>query len=239
MVSFKKQLLVIIPARGGSKRIPKKNIFNICQKPMILWTLTNLLKFTSKDRIIVSTDDDEIKNVVLNFGLDIPFKRPKNLSGDHVLPNEAVKHALSWYEKKFNKIKYVLVVYPTAIFLEPKYLEKACKLMQKNNKYSVIFAANEFVHPIQRSFRLDQYNNVKMIFPENYNKRTQDFEKSYYDTGQFYLCKANIINQSIPLFNQSSCFIKIPKTKCVDIDDLEDIKIADALMQKLILNKKY
>lgn len=237
MEDIRKQLLIVVPARGGSKRIPKKNILNICQKPMIIWTLKNLLKFANKEQIIVSTDDDEIANTVKSLGISIPFRRPKSLSGDHVLPNEAVKHALKWYEDNVKKIKYILIVYPTAIFLEKKNLELACNMMEKNCNYSVIFSATEFAHPIQRSFRLDKSNCIKMIFPNHYKTRTQDLEKSYYDAGQFYLCKKEIVNKSIPLFNKNSYFIKLPKTKCIDIDNYEDIKLAEALMEKNVSNK--
>ena len=229
------ELLVIIPARGGSKRIPNKNIVKVCGKPMIIWPLIELVKIIDKKRIVVTSDDLKIINIVENFGLDVPFKRPKNISGDYVLPIEAIKHALMWYEKNIRKVKFVLIVYPTAIFIDSKDIKKASKLITENNNYSVVFAATEFIHPIERAFSLDKNNKLKMLFPKHYKTRTQDLKKSYHDAGQFYLCRKDILLNSEPLFNKKSKFIILPKIRSVDIDNPEDLKIAEALMKNIKL----
>ena len=230
MASLDEEIIVIIPARGGSKRIKKKNIFNICNKPMIVWSLLELVKLIDKNKIILSSDDQEIINVVKKFGIDVPFVRPKELSGDHIIPGEAIKHALDWYEKRVNKVKYVLIVYPTAIFLNINDLKKAYSVIKNNKRCSVVFAAKEFSHPIERAIRFDENENIEMIFPEYYKTRTQDFKKSYHDAGQFYLCKSEIIRESVPLFNKNSKFIILPKIRAIDIDNIEDIEIVKALM---------
>tara|TARA_B100000963_G_scaffold338872_1_gene336143 strand:+ start:2088 stop:2807 length:720 start_codon:yes stop_codon:yes gene_type:complete len=235
----KKKIIVVIPARGGSKRVLKKNIIKICHKPMITWTLTELIKFVEKEQIIVSSDDQEIIEIVKKFGIDVPFIRPKELSDDFTLPEEAVKHALAWYEKNICKIDYILIVYPTAIFIEKEDLLNACKLITKNINTSVVFSAVEFAYPIQRAIRLDKENNIEMFFPDHYKTRTQDLQKTYHDAGQFYLCKSEVIRQSLPLFNKKSKFIQIPKIRAIDIDYMEDIKLAEAIMhQKLSITAK-
>ena len=229
------ELLVIIPARGGSKRIPYKNIVQVCGKPMIVWTLIELLKIINKEKIIVTSDDLKIINIVKNFGVDVPFKRPKHISDDYTSSSEAIKHALKWYEKNIRKISYVLIVYPTAIFIDSEDIKNACKLINENKNYSVVFTATEFIHPIERAFRFDKNHKLKMLFPEHYETRTQDLKKSYHDAGQFYLCRKDILINSEPLFNKSSKFIILPKIRSIDIDNPEDIQIAEALMKNFKL----
>lgn len=230
----KDEILVVIPARGGSKRVPKKNILKIAGKPMILWTLQEVNKFIDKKNIIVSTDDKKIAEIVASFGIELPFIRPKQLADDFTTTSEVAKHALSWYEKKNKKIKYIIIVYPTSIFLECSDLLNAYRFMKKNKDCSVFFTVAEYSHPIQRAIRSKGENKAKMINPKYYNTRTQDLEKSYYDAGLFYFCKSEIVRDSKPLFNKDSSFMILPKIKAIDIDSMEDVQLAKILMQDKI-----
>ena len=231
-------ILAIIPARGGSKRIKKKNIVNICNKPIISWTLLELLKLIEKKKIVVSTDDKNIVKIVEGLGLEIPFIRPKSLADDFTTTSEVAKHALNWYEKNISSIDYVLIVYPTAIFVEVNDLVKAAKLMKKKPDCNVIFSATEYNHPIERALRVDDKNKVTMVFSEHYQTRTQDLQKSYHDAGQFYLCKSDVIRKSKPILNINAQFIIFPKTRAVDIDTLDDIELAEILFENKLKNNK-
>ncbi len=227
----KEQILVIIPARGGSKRIPKKNILKIDNKPIILWTLSEILKFIDKEKIIVSTDNSEIKKIVEDFGVSIPFTRPKELSDDFATIGEVAKHTLEWYEKKFFKVKYTLIIFPTAIFLDHADLDYAHNFMEKNQECSVFFGAAEYTHPIQRAIFMDDNKKIKMLNPQHYKSRTQDLKKYYYDAGQFYFCKSEIIRNQTPLFNENANFKILSKINALDIDYDDDIKLAEILMK--------
>ena len=225
------KIIAIIPARGGSKRVKNKNIRKIKNHPMILWTLSELQKFISKDKIIVSTDDKKIKKIVEDFGIKVPFKRPKEISDDFTITVDVAKHALDWYEKKYEKIKYVLIVYPTSIFLNFTDLVFAFDYLKKNKSCSVFFSACEFNHPLERAFYLKE-NKMKLMFPHEINTRTQDLKKHYYDAGQFYLCNSDIVRNSKSLLNENSNFITLPKNRVIDIDDEEDLELAKTLFKK-------
>ena len=159
----KNKILIVIPARGGSKRIPKKNIKKIGNKPMIEWPIKELLKTFRKDQILVSTDDLKIKNICEKFGLKVPFMRPKRLSGDKTGTIEVVNHALKWFEDNFFSVDYVLIVYPTAIFLKNTDIKLAINKINKHKNCQCVFSASTFSYPIQRSFYIDSKNNVKMF----------------------------------------------------------------------------
>lgn len=230
----KDEILVVIPARGGSKRVPKKNILKIVGKPMILWTLQAVTKFIDKKNIIVSTDDKKTAEIVASFGIEVPFMRPKGLADDFTTTSQVSKHALSWYEKKNKNIKYIIIVYPTSIFIECNDLLNAYEFMESNKDCTVFFTVAEYSHPIQRAIRSKGINQAQMINPKYYNARTQDLEKSYYDAGLFYFCKSEIVRNSKPLFNKDSNFVVLPKTRAIDIDNMEDVKFAKLLMQDKI-----
>lgn len=227
----KKKLLVVIPARGGSKRIPQKNIKKIGNQPIIAWPLKTLFKIFKKKQIIVSTDNIKIKRICENYGLTIPFLRPKNISGDKTGTMEVVNHALNWFEKNFFPIDYVLIVYPTAIFLKEKDLKLAIKKIEKEKNCSCIFSATSFIHPIQRAFYLNSKNNVKMFNPKFKNTRSQDVKKSFHDVGQFYLCKSSVIRKKKNLLNSNSKIIVLPRYRSIDIDTFEDLNYAKKILK--------
>ncbi len=233
-MSIRSKILVVVPARGGSKRIKNKNIRIIKNKPMIIWTLNELMKVIDKNKIIVSTDDKKIKKIVEEVGLKVPFIRPSEISDDFTPTQDVAKHALNWYENNNNKTRYTLIVYPTAILLQHTDLLHAYDFMKKKSSCSVFFTAGQFSHPIERAFRLDNKKQFKMINPNFYTKRTQDFKKSFYDAGQFYFCKSEIIRESKPLFNKNSNFIVLPKNRSIDIDDEGDLELAETLLKNQI-----
>ncbi|MDA8841777.1 pseudaminic acid cytidylyltransferase [Candidatus Pelagibacter bacterium] len=229
----KNKILVIVPARGGSKRIPKKNIKKIGSKPMIAWPIKELLTIFRNDQILVSTDDLKIKNICEKLGLKVPFLRPKKLSGDKTGTIDVVNHALKWFEDNFFLVDYVLIVYPTAILLKKKDINLAINKINKYKKCQCVFSASTFSYPIQRSFYMDSKNNVRMFQPKYYKSRSQDLTEAFHDAGQFYLCRSSTIRNKKNLLNSHSKIITIPRHRSIDIDTAEDFEYAKKLIKNV------
>jgi N-acylneuraminate cytidylyltransferase len=236
---FDNNTLVIIPARGGSKRIPKKNIKNICGLPMICWPLQGLSKLFSAKQIIVSTDDDEIKNVLEKYGLSVPFKRPKELSDDHTGTIEVATHALTWFEKHRHKVDFVLIVYPTAVIIDADEIKRAYEKLLSDSSCDSVFPAISFPYPIQRAIYENDEGFVSMVEPSNYTARSQDVKEALHDAGQFYFCRSNAIRESLYLFTTSrSKIIKLNRSRVVDIDTEGDFEVVERLLNSYGFNSK-
>lgn len=229
--------LVVVPARGGSKRIPKKNIKQICGQPMIFWPLRELSKSFTSRQILVSTDDQEIVDAVESKGINVPFKRPKALSDDFTGTMEVATHALEWYEKNISSVDYVLIVYPTAVLLDIDDVKAAYSSLVNDSNCAAVFSATHFPFPIQRAVFENNENYVSMFEPENYVKRSQDFKEALHDAGQFYLCRSETIRQSLNLTNSNFKVQKLHRNKVVDIDTVEDFEVAENRMKMHGLDK--
>lgn len=225
--------IAIIPARGGSKRIPKKNVKLFCGKPMIVWSIEAALKSKIFDRIIVTTDDDEIAKISQENGAEIPFVRPKNLSNDHVNLSEVVLHATKWLCKEHdNNISAICVIHATAPFISELNLKASYEIFQKN-ECEIVFSATSYPFPIQRAFKINKDKSVEMFQPKNLMIRSQDLEPAYHDAGQFYWMTCDAIINSIPTFsNQSRAFL-LPRYEVQDIDTKEDWNEAELIFKKL------
>ena len=218
-------VLAIIPARGGSKRIPKKNIKEFCGKPMIGWPLSVLKNGNIADEIIVSTDSEEIAQIAERFGAKVPFMRPCKLADDFTGTSAVVKHAVEWHLEHIGSIDYVLTVYPTAVFLSQKDLENAFNMLQSSD-CEIVFSGAEYPFPIQRAVYLDEQKRVSMFQPEHYSSRSQDLVKAYHDAGQFYFSKLSAVQNDISAFSNASRMLVLPRYRVVDIDTLEDFEVA-------------
>jgi len=233
----KDNLLVIIPARGGSKRIPKKNIKTILGQPMIYWPLKELSKEFKPENILISTDDKNIITLVEKIGLNVPFLRPKNLSDDFTGTIPVINHALEWYENNIKKVDFVVIVYPTALFLKMNDLKKAIKMLKSNKENELVMSATDFPSPIQRGIYLDKFGFAKMFYPYNYDIRSQDLKPAYYDAGQFYVWRSESIRQSKTLVNSKAQLLKINRNFVIDIDTTEDVEIAKNKLKLFKLDK--
>ena len=226
--------ICIIPARGGSKRIPRKNIKKFCGKPIISWSIEAALKCKCFSRVIVSTDDDEIAEISKIYGAEVPFKRSESLSDDYTGTLPVIKNAINWLERNNEKVDFICCLYPTAPFIEVNYLEEGFKkLIENNASYSM--SVTSFSYPIQRAFKLTQNERLKMYFPENINKRSQDLEKSFHDAGQFYWGKRVAWLKEERILDQNTVPIYIPRYKVQDIDNEEDWIQAERIFNKFIL----
>ena len=222
--------ICIIPARGGSKRIPKKNIYSFFDKPMIYWSIKAAQESKCFERIIVSTDDHEISNIAKNFGADVPFIRPKYLSDDLTPTQPVIKHAINWLEDSGLKYKYACCIYATAPLLKANDICKSLKIISNSRDDIMLFSAASFSYPIERALILNKEGFISMLYPENINKRSQDLKETFHDAGQFYWASSKRWVNESNIFKLSKPYI-LPRNRVQDIDNLEDLKHAEFLFK--------
>lgn len=218
--------LAIIPARGGSKRIPRKNIKSFLGKPIIAYSIETALNSNLFDEVMVSTDDDEIAEVAIQYGAKVPFLRSKKNSDDFATTFDVIKEVVEFYQKNGKKIKSACCIYPTAPFITSKILERANDLLYKN-KFDCVFPVLPFSFPIQRAVKKDTFDKISMFYPEHQFSRSQDLEKSFHDAGQFYFFKTEIILKKESLWTDNTGAIEINELKGQDIDTPMDWKLAE------------
>ncbi|MBD1166870.1 pseudaminic acid cytidylyltransferase [Pelagibacterales bacterium SAG-MED09] len=231
-----KKVLAILPARGGSKRIKKKNIKIFNGKPMIYWSLKILIKSKLFDKIIVSTEDQKIKKLSLKFGANVIIERPKKLSGDFVGTQEIINHSIKHLENQNFKFDYVCCVYPCSPFLQISDLKKAAKIAYTNDKF--VFPVLEYSHPIQRAMYQRKNKDLHFINKRNEKKRTQDLRKTFHDAGQFYFAKKKIWMSSKKMHSYAKGIV-IPNWRAIDIDNTNDWIRAQKISKYLTNSKKY
>ncbi|TCB32286.1 pseudaminic acid cytidylyltransferase [Acinetobacter sp. ANC 4910] len=227
--------LAVIPARGGSKRIPRKNIKDFFGKPMIAWSIDAALKSECFDEIWVSTDDAEIAEIALKYGAKVPFMRPADLSDDYATTADVMQHATQKFENLTGRRpEHVCCLYATAPFVQVNDLRKGLQLL-KNDSIDYAFSATTFPFPIQRAIKLNKEGTVEMFNPENFNIRSQDLEEAWHDAGQFYWGTAQAWLDKFPVFSSNSRIVELPRTHVQDIDTLEDWQLAELLFGALKL----
>jgi N-acylneuraminate cytidylyltransferase len=222
--------IAVIPARGGSKRIPRKNIKDFCGKPMIIWSIEAAKSSGLFDQIIVSTDDQEIAELAKDYGASVPFVRPLELSDDYTGTGDVVKHTVEWVIKNLGKPEYVCTIYATAPFIKPTDIVKGLKLLQENN-CQIAFTVTSFPFPIQRAIKITSNGLVQMFQPEYYMTRSQDLESSYHDAGQFYWSVTDAVLNNTPAFSEASIPIILPRHQVQDIDTEEDWQRAEFMFK--------
>ncbi|MEZ9312026.1 pseudaminic acid cytidylyltransferase [Vibrio sp. 10N.286.49.F3] len=220
--------IAIIPARGGSKRIPRKNIKDFHGKPMIAYSIEAALTSGCFDKVIVSTDDAEIAEVARAYGADTPFLRPVNISDDYATTMDVMEHAIQWCFKEGWELEAVCCLYATAPFVRASDLQKGHDLLN-NSDAEYVFSATSFPFPIQRAIKLDNSGSVSMFSPENELVRSQDLEEAYHDAGQFYWGKSAAFLNKLSVFSPRSKVVLLPRIRVQDIDTLEDWVSAEHL----------
>jgi N-acylneuraminate cytidylyltransferase len=228
--------IAIIPARGGSKRIPQKNIKLFYGKPIIAWSIEAAQKSQCFDSIIVSTDDSKIAEIAKAYGAETPFMRPEELSGDFITTRPVVNHAINWLVANRTKPDYVCTIYPTAPFVTAEDLKESFEKVALS-KAQFIFTMTAYPFPIQRSVKLTTDGKIEMCFPEYRDTRSQDLEEIYHDAGQFYWGKTDAFLENLPTFSEYAIPYLIPRTRAQDIDTLEDWQIAEAMFASIIKNE--
>lgn len=224
--------IAVIPARGGSKRIPRKNILAFGGKPMIAWSIEAALQSGCFEQVIVSTDDDEIKSVALEYGASVPFKRPAELSNDYVGTVPVIQHAAEWLVQNKVRPTHICCLYATAPFVTAEDLRKGAEiLIQADADCSYAFSVTSYAFPIQRALRLTQTGRIGMVYPEHYETRSQDLEEAYHDAGQFYWGTTEAWLEAKPLFTSDSLPVQLPRHRVQDIDTLEDWQRAEWMLK--------
>ena len=227
--------IAIIPARGGSKRIPKKNIRLFRGKPMIAWSIEAAIASNCFEKIFVSTDSEEIASIAEGLGAWVPFLRPKYISDDYSTTKDVIVYCIDWLKEKNININYACCLYATAPFVESDDLKKGLNLIKKQTKDRFIFSATNFSFPIQRAIKINNLGISSMFYPENFNVRSQDLEKAYHDAGQFYIANPSVWINKENLF-EDALPILIPNWRVQDIDEEDDWERAQMLHE--ILEKK-
>ncbi|PKB42619.1 N-acylneuraminate cytidylyltransferase [Cellulophaga sp. RHA19] len=225
--------LAIIPARGGSKRIPRKNIKVFLGKPIIAYSIEAAIQSNLFDEVMVSTDDEEIAQIAKEYGATVPFLRSKNNANDFAVLADVVQEVVSKYKENNKNFDNICCILPTAPFVTSKKINEAYTTFIDNN-FDSVFPVLEFSFPIQRSLKIEA-DKVAMVWSEHLNTRSQDLESRYHDSGQFYWLKSTSFNNNKKLFTDNSGAIIISELEAQDIDTETDWKLAE-IKYKLLLN---
>jgi N-acylneuraminate cytidylyltransferase len=229
--------VAIIPARIGSKRIPKKNIKIFHGKPMIAYSIQAALKTKLFNSIIVSTDSMELANIAITYGAEVPFIRPAELSDDFTGTDAVILHALNYLIDHGADIQYVCCIYATAPFISASYIKKGFDLLKKENATSA-FSVTTYPYPIYRSLKISEDGRLQMIWPDYMNVRSQDLSEAYHDAGQFYWADAQKYLIEKKIFSKAAVPVVLPRYLVQDIDTDEDWQRAEAMYKVLSLSEK-
>ena len=222
------RVVAIIPARGGSKRIPNKNIKLFAGQPIISYSIRVAQETGLFDRIIVSTDSLEIAAIAREYGAEVPFRRPAELANDFAGTAEVVCHAIEWLAKEGMQPEFICCIYPTAPFIQASYLKQGYDKLVSSDATSV-FSITTYPYPIYRSLKITEKDHIKMIWPEYANFRSQDLPEAYHDAGQFYWANTNKFRKGKALFAKDSLSVILPRYLVQDIDTSEDWETAEIM----------
>ena len=224
--------LAVIPARGGSKRIPGKNIKMFCGKPIIAWSIEAAAKTGCFDQVIVSTDDAEIAAVAKDCGADVPFMRPAKLADDYTGTIPVIAHTIEWCQKQGLRPEAVCCIYATAPFLRPDDIRQGLEILLETG-CDYVFSVTRYPFPIQRALRITDKGRIEMLYPENYKMRSQDLEETYHDAGQFYWGSVGTWLDGKAIFSNNASPVILPYDRVQDIDTPEDWRRAESLYRSM------
>lgn len=220
--------LAIIPARGGSKRIPRKNIRPFRGKPMIAWSIEAAINSGCFDKVIVSTDDPEIAQTAKMWGAGVPFIRPPELSDDHTPTIPVLRHAVEAFQNlSGTTVSTGCCIYATAPFVTPEVIREGQHSLEQDPSLDFSFSVTSFPFPIQRALLINKEKRVEMVEPAHELTRSQDLPETYHDAGQFYWFRpASLLNNN-GFFSARSAPVVLPRKNVQDIDTLEDWQCAE------------
>lgn len=218
--------IAIIPARGGSKRIPRKNIKDFLGKPIIAYSIEAAVQSGVFDEIMVSTDDEEIADVARKYGAQVPFLRSAETSNDFATTADVINEVLNWYEERNNKYDIVCCLYATAPFVNADKLCQALELIKGDN-FDSAFSCTSFSYPVLRGLMIDDKGRIAMKWPEYRNSRSQDLPQFYHDAGQFYFATVKAFRKANGFWGENTAPIIISELEVQDLDTPTDWALAE------------
>jgi len=231
--------LAIIPARFGSKRIPKKNIKNFVGYPIIKYSIDAAIKSNLFDKVIVSTDDETIANISRSFGAEVPFLRSENTSDDHSHLGDVIYETINRLDTETKNIEYICCILATAPFITSDFL-KRCEKVFFDGAFHSLFPVSQYSYPIWRSLSKEKENNLfKMIWPENLKSRSQDLENTYHDAGMFYFLSTKQFMEHRTVFLEKNGGVELHPWFVQDIDNIEDWELAEIKFEMLAKKGKF
>ncbi|MFC4699934.1 pseudaminic acid cytidylyltransferase [Glaciecola siphonariae] len=222
----------LIPARGGSKRIPKKNIKPFHGKPIIAYSIETALNCGLFDEVIVSTDCEQIGELALQYGASVPFLRPADIAGDHATTGAVIAHAVQFMQDKNPEYSHCCCIYPTAPFLQAKYLKQGHDALLSDPSKMFAFSVTEYRFPIQRALSIEN-GEIAPVSPEFSSTRSQDLPARYHDAGQFYWGTLAGFLSGEAMFSKQASPVILPSYLVQDIDTPDDWKRAELMFSKL------
>jgi pseudaminic acid cytidylyltransferase len=222
--------IAVIPARGGSKRIPNKNLKTFAGMPIIAYSIKAAKTAGVFDKIIVSTDSDKIAQVAKEYGAEVPFMRPSELADDFTPTAPVLIHALNWLAENGTPPNYVCCIYATAPFVRSEYIKEGFKLMA-GKKVSSVFSVTTFPFPIFRALKIVGGSHLQMFWPEHEMTRSNDLPEAYHDAGQFYWIDSKKFMKTKKLYTDDALPVILPRYLVQDIDTLEDWETAELLYE--------
>ena len=228
--------IAVIPARGGSKRIPRKNIRPFAGQPIIVWPIKAALASGLFDKVIVSTDDAEIAEVAREAGASVPFMRPENLSDDFADTKSVVRHAITALKLENEPDTQVCCIYPTSVFVNTQLLSEGLKKLRITNA-KFVFSITSVDSSVYRSFSKTADDRITMLFPENYEKRTQDLPNLYCDAAQFYWATVSAWQSDLQIFGPDSIGVFLDPSRVQDIDNESQWITAEQIFEEISQSK--
>lgn len=227
--------IAIITARGGSKRIPKKNIKDFCGKPIIAYSIEAALDSGAFDEVMVSTDSTEIAEIAIKYGAKVPFIRSEATSNDFATTSDVLFEVIDNYEKIGQKFELMCCIYPTAPFVTGNKLKKAIEILT-NQRMDSLIPVVRYSFPPQRAMRI-QDGKLEYQYPEFINSRSQDLEPIYHDCGQFYLCKVDYFLKNKKVVADNTAALIVAEEEVQDIDTISDWNLAEIKYKTFILKE--
>ena len=229
-------VVAVIPARGGSKRIPHKNIKPFCGRPMIAYSIEAAKNAGIFNRIVVSTDSKKIAAIAKEFGAEVPFMRPAELADDYIGTDAVTFHALKQLMEDGEKIDYICCIYATAPFVKAEYIIKGYNILRDKNATSC-FSVTTYPFPIFRSLKINNQNRLEMFWPEYRGTRSQDLPEAYHDAGQFYWADVKKYLKEKQFYSKDTVPVILPRYLVQDIDTPEDWETAEKMYSVLQMDK--
>lgn len=225
--------ICIIPARGGSKRIPRKNIKSFLGKPVIAYSIDAALRSGIFEEVMVSTDDEEIAEIARQYGASVPFMRSSETANDYAGTEDVISEVIERYRALGQEFETICCIYATAPFVKSERLYKAYGKLNENT--DAAFSVVSYSYPIQRSLRINKNGYVEMKFPQYLDARTQDLEETYHDAGQFYFVKTDSFFKEKTLWCRRTAPIILSELEVQDLDTETDWQLAELKYQHLMM----